>query len=175
MGTRWWLLAEDPRHERLALRVARAFGLNDQPIKAWRSPEGKGSASDWVVRQFPQRVRETTRKRPTERVALIVMIDGDNMGVAQRKRSLDESLVKSGQSIRADNEPVVVLVPTWSIETWLLGKQDESVSFKNDLRRGDEVDEQFKAVAARLKARQVDGSPTSLQDACIELNRISGF
>lgn len=103
------------------------------------------------------------------------MIDGDNMGVAQRKRSLDESLVKSGQSIRADNEPVVVLVPTWSIETWLLGKQDESVSFKNDLRRGDEVDEQFKAVAARLKARQVDGSPTSLQDACIELNRISGF
>lgn len=172
MGARWWLLAEDPRHERLALFVARALGLNDQPVKSWRAPSGQGSAAAWVLKQYAQRVRETTRKRPGERVALLVMIDGDNLGCSRRKQQFDESLGERREPLRAEQEPIVLLIPTWSVETWLLGVSDESVSFKERLRPGEESPAMFQAIAARLRERRLEDVAASLRDARTELDRL---
>lgn len=172
MGTRWWLLAEDPRHERLALHVARALKLNDQPVKVWRAPSGAGSASAWVIKRFAERLCQTTRKRPKEQVALLVMLDGDNEGVLQRKRQLDEALIQAGQVPRQDGEPVALLIPTWSVETWLLDVSDESTSVKQRLRSGEETAAMFERVATRLQKRRLEGAAASLADARAELDRV---
>jgi hypothetical protein len=125
-----------------------------------------------VLKQFAQRARETTRKRPSERVALLVMIDGDNVGCALRKQQLDDMLVSTGEARRSTEEPIVILVPTWSVETWLLGLTDESSSFKDSLRAGEETAAMFELVANRLKERLLDDAPPSLRDARVELDRL---
>lgn len=53
-------------------------------------------------------------------LGLIVHIDGDARGVRARKSELDRRLRDSGAQSRATAERAAILVPTWSIETWLL-------------------------------------------------------
>ncbi|MFO0600546.1 MAG: hypothetical protein U0228_34885 [Myxococcaceae bacterium] len=169
---RWWLLAEDPRHERLALAIARRFGLKSEPVKAMICPAGSESAFTWVLKNFPERVRNTVRRRPTERVALVVMIDGDNQGVRERKRQLAAELAAAGETPRTAAEAIVLLVPTWSVETWLLRAADESQSFKNQLRHSDDVKATYESVATVLREGPAPRVPPSLDDAADELKRL---
>jgi hypothetical protein len=136
-GIRWWLLAEDDRQERFALKLAPRLGLKDRPLDVQKAPDGRGAASEWVRRRYADVAKGTVRKRPSERVVLVVMIDGDNVGVSARLKMLDEALVASGQDPRGTLEPIVILVPTWSIETWLVGRLNglsERESYKEKLR-----------------------------------------
>jgi hypothetical protein len=51
---------------------------------------------------------------------LLVMTDGDRLGVLKRKSSFDAQLKAEGLRERSAQEKIVYLVPTWSIETWLI-------------------------------------------------------
>ena len=168
-GVRWWLLAEGKNDERFALELAARLGLNDRPVSVSITPSGAGSA--WVRRQYPGMVRTTVRKRAGERVVLIVMVDGDNLGFARRKRELDQTLADSGGALRTATEPVIVLVPTWSVETWLVIPPAtlETVTFKNKLR------DPLPAHYAQAVTRLVSPSPTdlpSIRDGSTELSRL---
>jgi hypothetical protein len=164
-GIRWWLLAEDQRHHRLALRLAVRLKLTTL-IRAEVAPKGGGSAAAWVLARCNQVAARTTRKRQGQRVALIIMIDADHVGLIGRKRELDERLH------RTSAEPIVFLVPAWSIETWLLGAAatTEVESLKHLYR--DEKAADFEAVAARIH-RLSDAEPlASVRDAHGETRRV---
>jgi hypothetical protein len=169
--TRWWLLAEDKHHESLALRLADKLGLVG-PISVSVAPGGVGAASAWVVRQYAKHVRNIIRKRPSERVALLVLIDGDNQGVVRRKLELDTALREAGEQPRAKDEPIVFLVPTWSIETWLITPpaQTESETVKPLLREPTRA--HFQQAVARLVSNGAGELP-SLIDGSAELRRIA--
>ncbi len=171
-GVRWWLLGEDPEHERLALELARRLGLNKRPVNVTIAPSGEGAASAFVLKRYAREVRATTRRRPAERVAILVMIDGDNFGVSRRKQQLDDALRDAGEPPRAPQEPIVILVPTWSIETWLLPPSPEvveTVDLKLQLRAPQTT--HFEEAARRI-VRPDAGEPlSSVRDATLEVTR----
>lgn len=170
---RWWLLAEDQEHERFALTLARRMGFKDRPIKVYRSPDGLGAASAWVRKQYPNLARTTVRQRPKESVVLLVMVDGDNEGVVRRKQQLDEALRSIGEPARGSGEPIVVLVPTWEIETWLVGRVDgltETRSLK--ARLPSPCAEDFEQAAARVLFADDEEPLPSIRDAWSELERV---
>lgn len=172
-GIRWWLLGEDPEHERFALELARRLGLNKRPVNVVIAPAGAGAASAFVLKRYAHEVRVTIRRRPGERVAIIVMIDGDNVGLQKRKEQLEESLREAGEMTRQHEEPIVILVPTWSVETWLLPRSPdvvESMDMKPRMRSPQL--EHFEGAARRVVTPDGDEPLVSLKDASHEVKRI---
>ena len=104
------MLGEDPPHRQFMEVLCDRAGwrIEDQRIQ----PSGQGAASGWVLQQFAEAHREvTSAKLPG--LGLLVCIDGDNVGFETRRRALLEQ-VNSHPS-----DPVAIVCPTWSIETWL--------------------------------------------------------
>jgi len=109
-----------------------------------------------------------------------VAIDGDNKGVSVRKLELDRELVNAGVEARTPSEPIAVLVPTWSIETWLASlvnssAYDESRPLKEDNAvRHLWQDDESKAQTISLVANNWRAGPPlllSLADAYTEGQR----
>lgn len=170
---RWWLLCEDSLHERFAITLMDLLKFRRKPVKVFRPPQGRGAAVSWVIHQFPQVCANTTRQRPSERVALVVMVDGDNEGVAGRLPRLDEALRTAEQSVRKNEEPIVIFVPTWSIETWLLESDPsitEAVSLKS--RLPEVTREHLRRAAHRIRQLDPDEPLPSLRAASDELRRL---
>ena len=102
---------------------------------------------------------------------MIVMVDGDNLGFVRRKRELDEALATAGEALRTADEPVIVLVPTWSVETWLIVPPAtlETVTFKDQLR--DPLPSHYAQAVTRLVSPSRTDLP-SIQDGSTELSRL---
>jgi hypothetical protein len=83
------------------------------------APRGRRSAEQWVRKQIYTHVLQHRRWRRENR-ALLVGIDGDKVGVSSRWEELNTELRNRGQVPIASGEAIAVLVPTWSIETWIL-------------------------------------------------------
>lgn len=103
------------------------------------SPRGKGAASAWVLRNYAALVRKRRSKNFQANLGLLVVIDGDNVGVTARLEELDEQLDIAGLERRRPVESIAVFIPTWSVETWLahLGGAegvDESRALKDESR-----------------------------------------
>jgi hypothetical protein len=172
-GIRWWLLGEDPEHERLALELARRLGLKSRPVNVVIAPGGEGAASAFVLKRYAHEVRVTTRRRPGQRVVMIVMIDGDNVGLQRRKEQLEASLREAGEPVRQAEEPIVILVPTWSVETWLLPRSPdvvETVDMKPRMRNPQL--EHFEEAARRVVTPDDDEPLMGIRDAAREVERV---
>ncbi len=109
------------------------------------------------------------------------MRDGDNVGLLSRKADLDRALGEAGLNGRQRNEVIVTLVPTWSIETWLLALLgimpiDETASRKLEFERGYEGKKESEALrrAANEWHRRANSmaSVPSLADSKIEMHVI---
>jgi hypothetical protein len=50
---------------------------------------------------------------------LLIVIDGDKHGVAQRRLQLQQILRAENLQPIDPSDPVAILVPTWHIETWI--------------------------------------------------------
>lgn len=111
------LLCEDRRTERFVRRLCGRYRI--QVMQPLPSPRGKGAASAWVLRSYAALVRKRRSKNFQARLGLLVVIDGDNVGVKTRLQQLDEELDLAGIERRGSAEPIAVFVPTWSVETWL--------------------------------------------------------
>jgi len=138
------------------------------------APAGDGAASAFVIKRYAREVRATTRRRPGQRVALIVMVDGDNLGVQKRKEQLEAVLREANESPRAPEEPVVILVPTWSVETWLLPRAPdvtEAEDLKPRIRKPEY--EHFREAARRIVDSDLDEPLLSIRDASREVARIA--
>jgi len=124
---------------------------------------------------------------------LIAARDGDNIGFLSRKGDLDRALGEAGLDRRDRDELIVTLVPTWSIETWLLallgvGSVDETSSHKVAFERqygGNKEGQALRDAAIawdglrrRVAALRWENEPErnlsvpSLADSRIEMRRI---
>lgn len=172
-GIRWWLLGEDPEHERLALALARRLGLKSRPVNVVIAPSGVGAASAFVLKRYAHEVRVTTRQRRGERVVIIVMIDGDNAGLQRRKEQFEAALREAGEAPRQGDEPVVILVPTWSVETWLHPRGPDVVETEDmKPRMRNPQFEHFEDAARRVVTPDTDEPLMSIQDASREIGRV---
>jgi hypothetical protein len=112
------LLCEDRRTERFIRRLCERYRIElMQPPEV--APVGKGAASAWVLRSYASQVRKRRSKSFQANLGLLVVIDGDNVGMEARLRELDAELRLAKAEPRGDAEPIAIFVPTWSIETWL--------------------------------------------------------
>lgn len=111
------ILCEDRKHEQFIRRLCDRIG--HRWVRSETAPGGKGSAENWVRRRYPGEVRAYRSQANHLSNGLVAAVDGDRFGVAARKAGLDAELVAAGQQQRGDEERVAVIVPTWSVETWL--------------------------------------------------------
>ena len=151
------IVCEDRPQEHFVRALCEKIG----PVHVVIAP-GHGSAEQWVRMQYPKDVKKL-RGHGDERVGLSVMTDGDRFGVDHRKQSLSKALVEAGHAQRAEHERIAIMVPTWSIETWLawlcgLEGLDELTKYKDDPR-----------IKAAQRAKSV--SPTKAAAAWFEAPR----
>lgn len=66
-------------------------------------------------------------RRPDTANLPIVMVDGDDQGAGARLRELQAACEEAGVPNRAPDERVLILVPTWRIETWLAYLAGETI------------------------------------------------
>lgn len=111
------LLCEDRAH--LDFLNALCIQLKLEKVSTHVAPRGRGCAFDWVEKQFPARLRELVGKRYPD-VFLLVALDGDNEGRSGRLRRLRSACKNESVPELTHKDPVALLVPTWSIDTWLV-------------------------------------------------------
>jgi hypothetical protein len=169
MGLKFYVLCEDRAHEQFLRGLLEGKGLVTNWAREVRStvaPKGQGAASQFVKQQFPEVVRVRRSKAFQQGLAVITMVDGDNIG-GGRARELLSSL----QPERGASERVAVLVPTWSIETWVLALcgevVDEATSHKSLA-----PDEKGLRMAAEQWEPARPNEPLQMAEARTELRRI---
>ena len=84
------------------------------------SPRGEGSGKQWVTTEYAAEVRAFRAKRNHVWKALLVASDADELRVEDRKAQLATALADAGLDRRRDDEPIVLVVPRWEIETWAI-------------------------------------------------------
>jgi hypothetical protein len=121
------------------------LGVYPKEIRVLPFPVGRGSAKQWIDREYPIQV-QAHRRRRFENIALVVGTDADEQTVQQRAQQLADRLQEAGQHARDSQERIAIWIPKWNIETWLrfLGGSPvhEGVNYKNQAGTVD-----FQAVA----------------------------
>ena len=168
------LLCEDSQHEVFVRRFLKKRGLDTRQLLRVRKCPG-GSAEQFVRKEYPVELR-ALRGRSAKTV-LIVVIDGDSDGVQKRRDLLAAACRAADVEDRAAAEPVVVIVPTWNIETWLAylagASVDESRGDYPRLHEESGCQPQVEVLAAMCEqGRLRTPAPASLQDACGEYERL---
>ena len=164
------LLCEDSQHEAFVRRFLKKRRLVTGHLRVEKCPGG--SAEQFVRKQYP--VELAALRTRHAKSALIVVIDGDKEGVQRRRDQLADACRDAGiEDRRADTESVVVLVPTWNIETWLAYLAGESADeTKPDyprLPKESACQRHVEALASMCEAGRLrTPAPPSLQDACEE-------
>jgi hypothetical protein len=113
------VLCEDKQHEVFVRRFLNMDGWPTRRLRVEIAPPGRGAAEQYVRERFPIELSayRTNRNRVAE--GLIVMVDGDKLGVNARMGQLDAACRSSNMELRQEGERVAIFVPTWNIETWL--------------------------------------------------------
>jgi hypothetical protein len=99
-------------------------------------PKGRGCGFQHVLENFPTEVKAFRSKSSYLTLCLIVVIDADNCSVEQRICQLDDCLRSTGQSLRTDEERIVILIPKRNIESWiyyLMGQEVDETTTYNKL------------------------------------------
>ena len=112
------VLCEDTQHRTFIGRFLERRGWKTRGIRWEVSPAGRGSAEQFVRRRFPRELQGYRSRRTHIGQGLVVMLDGDAVGLGERLRLLDESCRERRVEPRRDDDRVAVFVPTWNIETW---------------------------------------------------------
>ena len=166
------LLCEDSQHEAFVRRFLKRRRLVTGHWRVEKCPGG--SAEQFVRERYPVELKALRRRHA--KTVLIVVIDGDSDGVQTRRASLAGACRAANIEDRTAAEPVVVIVPTWNVETWLAYLAGASV----DETRGDyprldkegDCQPHVEALAAMCEQGHLrTPAPTSLQDACGEYER----
>jgi hypothetical protein len=113
------------------------LGAHRREIRVRRCPAGRGSAKQWIDREYSIEV-QAHRRRGVENIALVVGTDADEQSVQLRAQRLADALQAAGRAPRAHQERIALWIPKWNIETWLLflngSDVDEGTNYKNQVR-----------------------------------------
>lgn len=167
------LLCEDRQHETFARRFLANAGWSTRRLRVELAPDGRGSAEQFVRERFPIELASFRTRSDHVDQALIVVVDGDRGGVAERLDQLADSCRAEGVEPRKPGERVAVFIPSWNIESWLAYLNGDSVDEtranyprlerERDCQR--HVDVLFE-MCNKKALRQP--APTSLDAACVE-------
>lgn len=170
------LLCEDVQQRTFLLRFLRKMRRDFHSVRVEMAPRGEGSAVQFVRNRFPDEVAEHRRSSVSN--VLMVMVDGDDRGVERRIAELDAECERKKCRVRTSKEPILVLVPTWRIETWLAYLDGESVDESKDdysrLPRERECEPHVEALVDMCRQNRLrEPAPPSLAAACAEYRRWS--
>lgn len=176
------VLTEDRLTERFVRHLLMALGYDKRRFDFQTAPSGRGAAESWVRQRYSREAKALRAKSHQRQLCLLVVRDGDSVGVVARKAELDQELLAQGLPLRRDGERIGLPVPTWSIETWLLallGHQDldERTSLKQSFHREHGRDLRAalrQAVDAWMDGPPAEGEPPSLVDGRFEVARLEG-
>lgn len=169
------LLCEDDLQEQLVRRYLRRCGFETSPPQLRvrnASRAVHGGNVGWVLREFPLEL-EACRKRHASRARtkLIVVVDADDLTVAQR---LEDFRARGARS----DDPLVSLVPRRHVETWIRAARGEPAnevdSYKSPRPSRSEVEEAAHAVYGWARGSPAPG-PTcvdSLRQALPEFRKL---
>jgi hypothetical protein len=113
------LLCEDTQQETFVRRFLEKAGWSTRRLRVEKAPRGRGSAAQFVRDRFPieMSAHRSNRNRVSE--GLVVILDGDRPGVDGRLSELANACLGEGIVPRKPEDRVLILVPTWNIETWI--------------------------------------------------------
>jgi len=117
MSWRIDVLCEDRRTERFVTRLCERFAV--RVLHVHIAPSGKGAAESWVRKQLPAHVKKLRSKNYQAQLGLWVVVDADKAGVTGRTSELHAELSAQAVDLSAVGDRVAILIPAWSIETWL--------------------------------------------------------
>ena len=171
------VLCEDLQQEVFVRRFLKTLGWGTRQLRVEKAPPGRGSAVQFVRQTYPGEL--AAFRRPDTANLLIVMVDGDEQGVDVRLRELQAACEAAGLPNREPGERVLILVPTWRIETWLAYLAGETVceTKKNYPRLAGEAECQghVDALAEMCRRGHLRApAPASLSAACEEYARLRG-
>ena len=126
-GVRVTLLVEDRMIERFARRVLVRLGFHDRELRIEPYPSGRGSAKQWVDKQYARLVRVHRSKSYQKGLAIVVGTDADELTLNQRSLQLAACLEAEKLDPRQAKESIVHWIPKWNIETWILALLGESI------------------------------------------------
>lgn len=112
------LLCEDRQHEAFLRRFLAAMNWDTRRIRPVMGPGGMGSGEQFVRNMFPIELLAYRQNRNRVAEALVVMIDGDSMGVTGRIQQLADKCSECEIDMPQEGEKVAIFVPTWNIEAW---------------------------------------------------------
>ena len=173
------LLCEDLQTDMFLRRFLRCrFGrgfrrrIHSVPFAA-----GSGSGEQRVREQFPDQLQLVRDRRG---VVLIAVTDADTESAEARRTQLQQQCAGRGITAVRDSDPVLVVVPRRSIETWfhyLSGHEfDETTRYRHLRREAD-----CEPLADRLydmchkQQKLAEPAPASLVEACQEYPRLTGL
>jgi len=171
------VLVEHSRTRSFMRELLKSLGFHPRKVRFQTAPSGEGSAERWVVKRYPPEVQVLRTKKHLTSMRLIAVRDGDKDGLVVRKAGFDLELEAQGKERLQPAEKIALLVPTWSIETWLLallGEDDieESKTLKTRFdRRASSKKKDIRAAAIEWPTELGSGL-SSLTDGRGELQRI---
>lgn len=160
------LLCEDQTHAMFARQFFNKKGWQVQKVLV--APSGEGAAERHVRERYPKQLKAMRKKNVA--MALVVMIDADNLGAEKRMQQLDEECRE--QDIdkwrKTDRVRVAVFVPDRAIEDWIRYLEGEPELNKRECK------ERVKPAVRKLLdicdggGDLPEGFPPSLRRACDE-------
>ena len=167
------ILCEDNQHEAFARRFLARAGRKPRDIRVEKAQRGGGAGEQFVRERFPKEVAALSQA--TVAGVLIVLIDGDAVGVHARVSALRRECAEQGVAVtHADR--VFTFVPTRSIETWLAYLSGDTVNESEQyprLERERDCQVHVRALARMCERNELrDPAPPSLSAACGEYGRL---
>lgn len=128
------VLCEDTNQFHFVRGFLEEKGFRGDKIIARKPSPGAGSAEQWVRKQFPTELK--AHRSRNENVLLVVCIDRD-LPDRDRQRELVEECRRCEVPSPADGDPLMTLIPSRNIETWLYCIEHETpVNETDDYKRG---------------------------------------
>ena len=141
MGIRLTLLVEDEALERFGRQTAVKLGFHPREIRVLPYPVGRGSAKQWVEIQYPSETKLHRAKATFQNIAFLVGTDADEQTVQYRYGRLAQALQHSNLEPRGANERIVLWIPRWNIETWIVHLLGRDVNEDTDYKYQVETDD----------------------------------
>src|SRR6266571_4975890 len=112
------VVSEDKQQETFSRRALMRFGYRRHELSFATAPSGRGAGEQFVRTRYARELR-IVRGTTYQRVGLVVMVDADTSTVQERSNQLAGELAGSSLPPRTDDDPVAIVVPRRSIETWI--------------------------------------------------------